>query len=181
MCLNIAHVPSSIKRIKLTLQPLEEVKASEDYKALHTRLAVETETLHRKWAHDYAHVVDSWNCKALFQRFHTQVCRLLHKAAAGFIAQLGVQNYTASEAIIDFIGTKSNTALQPPLPLDRTNLLQIYKDANNILLLPKPTLVIDEELTSTIEKLRSATMTPPLPLLPAPRRHPRHLQPPAPS
>ena len=36
MRLSPTHVPSSIKRIKLTLQPLDEVKESKDYRALQT-------------------------------------------------------------------------------------------------------------------------------------------------
>ena len=144
MRLNLTHVPTSIKKIRLTLQPLEEVKESEDFKALHSRLVVETEALQRKWADEYAIVVDTWNCQALLQRFYAQLCILLHRAAEGFIAQLGIKNYTASEAIIDFIGKKFHTALQSPLPLDLKHILQIYKDANHIPVLPKPTIVDDE-------------------------------------
>ena len=155
MRLSPTHVPPSIKRIKLTLQPLDEIKESEDYRALQTRLAAETEALHRKWTVEYARQVDEWNCTILLQRFQAQVCTLLHKAAAGFIAQLGIHNYTASEAVIDFIGTKPNTALRTPLPLERTTLLQLYKDANHLLLLPKPTLVDDANYLTTIDKINT--------------------------
>jgi hypothetical protein len=67
MRLNLNHVPTSVKKIRLTLQPLDEVKESEDYKALHTQLMAETEALHRKWVDDYALVVNTWNCNALLQ------------------------------------------------------------------------------------------------------------------
>lgn len=52
---------------------------------------------------------------------------------------------------MDFIGTKSNPALHTPLPLDLKLLLQTFKEANNFLLLPKPTLVDDEILLNTIK------------------------------
>ena len=83
MRLNVTHVPTSVKKIRLTLQPLDEVEESKDFKALHTRLVAETEALHQKLVDDYALIVNTWNCNLILQRFQAQIYILLHLATEG--------------------------------------------------------------------------------------------------
>ena len=152
MSLNTTHVPNSIKKIRLTLQPLEEVKASEDFIALQARLVTETEALHRKWATEYSIIVDTWNCDTLLRRCQGHICFLLSQAARGFIAQFGLRNYTEHEAVMDFLALYSSAVLRTPLPLDVPTFLRVYKETNKLRLLPKPTLADQAILNTMIDQ-----------------------------
>ena len=103
MSLGDNPVPTSVKKIRLTLQPLEEVKESEDFMALQTKLNTETEALHRHWANTYSIVVDMMNCDASL--------RLLHHAPRGFIAHTGLNNYNEHTAVIDLIALHRHNIL----------------------------------------------------------------------
>jgi len=142
MRLNTASVPPSVRKIKLTLLPVEEVRESEDFMALQAELAAETEALQRKWADKYTIVVDAWNCNALRRRVHLSICKTLRKTAEAFIAQLGVSNYSEDEAVIDCLATSNDDILATPLSLDITTFLRLYKEANNLQRLPQPTTQI---------------------------------------
>ena len=157
MRLNPTHVPNSIKKIRLTLQPLDEVKASKDYQALHSRLVTETEALHRKWATEYSITVDKWNSDALLRRCQNNICLLLSQAARGFIAQFSLRNYTEHEAIMDFLALYSSAVLHTPLPLDIPTFLRVYKDTNKLRLLPKPTLADQAVLNTMIDQRHAET------------------------
>lgn len=163
MRLNNAPVPTSVKKIKLTLLPLDEVRASEDFMALHTELAAETEALHRKWADKYTIIVDTWNCNALHRRFHLSTCKTLRNAAAAFIAQLGVTDYSEDEAVIDCLAMLTHdNILSTPLPLETSTFLHLYKEANGLHWLPAPTITRNSSTLSTaidaINKLGNTTI-----------------------
>ena len=154
MRLNTAQVPTSIKKIRLTLHPLEEVKESEDFMALHTQLVAETEALQRKWMTDYAIVVDTWNCNALLRRCHFSICKKLRNAAKAFIAQIGIQRYSEDEAVMDLLATARHTILAPPLPLDTHEFLCLYKEANELRTLPFPTTsILNSDINSDLKTL----------------------------
>jgi hypothetical protein len=140
MRLNTAPVPSSVKKIKLNLQPLEEVRECEDFKALSERLVAETEALHRKWAVDYSIVVDTWNCNAHLRRFQFSVCTFLRNAASAFRAQLGIIDTTEDEIVINFFAASHSDILDTPLLSDLPSLLRLYKEANKLSALPASTI-----------------------------------------
>jgi hypothetical protein len=140
MSLGTAQVPASVKKIKLTLQPLEEVKESEDYKALHTQLVAETEALHRNWVEKYTKVVNAWNCNARLCRFRKSVCVLLRSAAIAFIAQLGLQNNPEDEIVMNLFATSGVNILTTSPPMDLTTILRLYKEVNGLTNLPTPTV-----------------------------------------
>lgn len=143
MRLPTAPVPKSVKNIKLTLHPVEEVKTSEDFNALLARLETETEALHRKWVTEYTSIVDTWNTEALLKRFQLHVCQLLHQALKGFIAQLGITQYSENTAFVDLVTTSPSELLLSPLPTDIEDLLSLYKKANDLIQLPLPTIVTE--------------------------------------
>lgn len=153
MRLSAAPVPTSVKRIRLTLLPLEEVKESEDYMALHTRLVADTEALHRKWAEEYFKVVDTWNCNARLRRFQLSVCKLIRNAAIAFSAQLGINNNPEDEIVMNFFAASRNDILATPLPLDLSTLIRLYKEANKLSQLPASTIEND---TSNINSIIDA-------------------------
>jgi len=160
MHLNAAQIPPSVKKIKLTLLPLEEVRESEDFMALQAELAAETEALQRKWADKYTIVVDAWNCNALRRRFHLSICKTLRNAAEAFIAQLGVKDYSEDEAVIDCLATSHDNILATPLSLDISTFLGLYKEANNLQRLPPPTILITSTaFTAAIDKVNKVTTT----------------------
>ena len=67
MHLNPHHIPTSIKKLKLTLQPLDEVKESEGVKALQSELDAEFEELRRRIRDKYFKPLEIINSKAYKQ------------------------------------------------------------------------------------------------------------------
>lgn len=116
--LGTAPIPTSVKRIRLTLQPMDEVKESEGFKALQARLVAETDDLHRRWTDTYATVVDKWNCDARLRRYQKSVCVLLRNAAVAFIAQLGIQDNPEDEIVMNLFATSGVTILSTSPPTD---------------------------------------------------------------
>lgn len=141
MHLDPTHIPTSIKKIKLVLQPLEEVQASEGFKALQSELELLTEEFHRKLTTRIAKPLNILNDEARLRRFQLSVCTLLRNAAQGFIAQLNIENYDADTAIVDLLATSPGDILAPPLPTDINDFLRLYKEANKekVYQLPLPT------------------------------------------
>ena len=158
--LGTAPIPTSIKRIKLTLQPMEEVKESEGYKALHARLVAETEDLHRKWTDTYATVVDKWNCDARLRRYQKSVCVLLRNAAVAFIAQLGLQENSEDEIVMNLFATSGVSILSTSPPTDLNSLLRLYKETHRLANLPVPTAKgITPNIFTIIDEINQITRT----------------------
>ena len=105
MHLDTAPVPKSVKKIKLTLYPLEEVRESKGYTALQAWIIAETEALHQNWAENYAKVVNTWNCNARLRRFQKTVCMLLQSAAIAFSAQLDLLDNLEDEIVMNLLVT----------------------------------------------------------------------------
>lgn len=158
--LGTAPIPTSIKRIRLTLQPMEEVKESEGYKALHARLVAETEILHRRWTDTYATVVDKWNCDARLRRYQKSVCVLLRNAAVAFIAQLGLQDNPEDEIVMNLFATSGVSILSTSPPMDLKSLLRLYKETHKLANLPVPTARgITSNIFTIIDEINQGTCT----------------------
>jgi hypothetical protein len=108
MYLNPNYIPVSCKKIGLTLQGIDEVKETEDYKSLCSHLAIRLEEIQRELAKDYTVKVDNMNCHALWHRFLASFCKLLPKAVKVFIAQHGIEGYTKHQAVVDLVATLPN-------------------------------------------------------------------------
>ena len=133
---------------------------SKDYKVLQTRLAAETEALHRKWADSYAIVVDTWNCDTLLRCFHIAVCRLLNQTAKVFIAQLNIHSYMEDEAIINLLTANYATVLHTPLPTD--NYTKKQMEVTNYQNHQVKSMITLEKLLNTLTIL--SEVTPHLPM-----------------
>ena len=170
MRLNPHHIPTSIKKLKLTLQPLDEVKESEGVKALQSEMDAEFEELHRRIRDKYFKPLEIINSKAYQQRFHFAVLQLLRRAAQAFIAQLNLHDYDEDTALVDLLTTRTLEPLKAPLPTDTAELLLLYKKANHaeISQLPQPTKYNENTATiiNTINEVRLPvnSTTPPEPL-----------------
>ena len=150
------RIPPSVKNLKLILQPLEELKESEGYKALQSDLNCEMEQLHRKLVEKYINPLNSMNTDAHLKRVHLAICTLLRNASKAFIAQLNLTNYSADEAIIDLLATSPHDLLAFPLPTDSASFLTLYKEANEDLMqLPFPTEKNNTELNNIIMRINS--------------------------
>lgn len=148
-------IPMSVKKLKLILQPLDEVKESEGYKALQTDLDIEMEALHRKLTDKYITPLDAMNSDAHLKRFHISVCQLLRNAAKVFIAQLDIKNYDADTAVIDLLAQSPVDLLSSPLPMDLYSLLWLYKEAHEELQnLPFPS-TRDDKLEDIINNINN--------------------------
>lgn len=161
LCLNPHQIPTSIKKLKLVIQPLDEIKESEGIKALQQELDADTEEFHRKLRDKYVIPINALNNKAFERRFHFTVLKMLRKAAQAFIAQLDINEYNEDTAVIDLLTTRTLEPTKAPLPLDISELLQLYKDASSedVLKLPLPSK-FDENIHSIINNInRDPTTT----------------------
>jgi hypothetical protein len=115
--LNADYVPTAIKKIGLTLQSLEEVKDSKDYKAVFDRYIADKEATKIRWT-EYVNEVDNLTRLGLKQRFLTSFCKFLNSTAKGFKAEVGTHpSYTEHEAVTDHTGNRTCTsARQTILP-----------------------------------------------------------------
>lgn len=139
MSLHPHQIPTSVKKLKLILQPLDEVKESEGYKALQSELDVEMDTIHRKLTEKYVKPLDTMNSKAHLKRFQLAVCHLLRNATKGFMAQLDIKNYDVDTAVIDFLAQAPMDLFSSSLPKDLPSILWLYKEAHDeIAQLPFP-------------------------------------------
>ena len=110
MHLDLNYVPASCKKIGLTLQGIDEVKETEDFKSLCSHLAVHIKEIQRKLAKDFAMRVNNMNRCTLWHRFLASFCELLPKAAKVFIAQHGISRYNEHQAVVDLIATLPDEA-----------------------------------------------------------------------
>lgn len=159
MRLNPHHIPTSVKKIKLRLQPLDEIKESEGVKALQHELDAEIEELQRKLRDKYVRPLEVLNGEAYKRRFHITICQMMRKAAQAFIAQLNIRDYSEDKAVMDlFSSQRAELLLKYPLPIEISHLLQLYKEANTgeISKLPLPTTQNDET-TAIINQINGVT------------------------
>ena len=76
------------------------------------------------------------------RRFKIAFCKLLPAAARIFLAQCGVESHRAHQVIMDLLAMHSDEILSP---LNNTliDFLVIYIKANELLILPSPTVLND--------------------------------------
>jgi len=151
------YVSTSVKKIKLNLQPLDEQKGSEGFQALQSKLDAVTDEFHQKLMREIVIPHEALKRQAYEKRFHLSVCRLLRKAAHLFMALLNIRDYDEDKAVIDLLSTQNlDTILTPPLPLDLSQFLQIYKEAHVDVTstLPQPT-VYNKKVIDIINNINS--------------------------
>jgi hypothetical protein len=62
------------------------------------------------------------NIMAMRKRFQLSFCWLLSMAAKGFIAQVGMEGYDATVAIMDLLAMHGNEVVTPSMSLSTTSL-----------------------------------------------------------
>ncbi len=139
MHLNPNYIPVSCKKIVLTLQGIDKVKETEDYKSLCSHLAVRLEEIQRELTKDYAMKVNDMNRCTLWHQFLASFCKLLPKAAKVFIAQYRIEGYTEHQAVMDFVATVPDEALAS-IKIATPKFLILYKKTNAIAVIPMPTV-----------------------------------------
>jgi hypothetical protein len=153
--LNADYVPTAIKKIGLTLQSLEEVKDSKDYKAVLNRYIADEEATKLRWT-EYVNEVDNLTRLGLKQRFLASFCKLLNSAARGFTAEIGTYpSYTEHEVVIDLLAINPTLLLDKPFNWTAEEFLTLYKKTNDLAYLPTPTDEhILEEIILKVNNLR---------------------------
>ena len=134
------YVPSSCKH-GLTLNALQEVRESEDYITLCIQLEVEIAQSQRNLA-TYALRVYDMNRLAHRRRYKNGLCKLLPTAARIFLAQFGVEAYGVHQVVMDLLAMHSDEILSP-LNNTLTDFLLIYREVNELAILPSPTVLND--------------------------------------
>jgi len=138
-CLNADYVPTAIKKIGLTLQSLEEVKDSKDYKAIFDCYIADKEATKIRWT-EYVNEIDNLTRLGLKQRFLASFCKLLNSAARGFTAEVGTHpSYTKHEVVIDLLAITPTLLLGEPFNWTAEEFLTLYKKTNDLAYLPNPT------------------------------------------
>ena len=134
---DVDYIPSSCK-IGLTLNAVDEVKKSEDFKTLNVELdtaIVECQKTLAKFAiKAHALTVD-----ALHERFKKAFCTALPAIARGFMAEHDIQEYDPHQAVIDCIACNRDEMIAP-LNTSISAFLKAYKAANELSTLPEPTM-----------------------------------------
>ncbi len=154
MHLDPNYVPASCKKIGLTLQGIDEVKETEDFKSLCSHLAVRLEEIQRELAKDFAMRVDDMNRRALWHRFLASFCELLPKAVKVFIAQHGISGYSEHQAVVDLIATLPDEVLSATKMTTREFLI-FYRKTNSIAVLPTST--VQHNLANVLNEINGPT------------------------
>lgn len=154
MHLDPNYVPASCKKIGLTLQGIDEVKETEDFKSLCSHLAVRLEEIQRELAKDFAMRVDDMNRRALWHRFLASFCELLPKAVKVFIAQHRISGYSEHQAVVDLIATLPDEVLSATKMTTREFLI-FYRKTNSIAVLPTPT--VQHNLANVLNEINGPT------------------------
>jgi hypothetical protein len=84
------------------------------------------------------------------KRFQLSFCRLLSKAAKGFIALEGAKGYANNVAVMDLFAMHGNK-IAAPLNVTPHNLLVLFKEAAGLTIIPLPT--VKHSLRETIDKV----------------------------
>jgi hypothetical protein len=137
--LNADYVPTAIKKIGLTLQSLEEVKDSKDYKAIFDCYIADKDETKIRWT-KYVNEIDNLTRLGLKQRFLASFCKLLNSAARGFTAEVGTHpSYTEHKVVIDLLEITPTLLLGEPFKWTAEEFLTLYKKTNDLAYLPNPT------------------------------------------
>ena len=137
---NPDYVPSSCKH-GLTLNAVQEVRESEDFITLNMQLETEIAQQQRTNAAFALRVYDM-NRRAHLRRYKNTFCKLLPAAARVFLAQFGVEYYGVHQVVMDLLAVHSDEILTP-LRITLIDFLLLYREANEIAILPSPTVLND--------------------------------------
>ena len=138
--LNSSYVPKFLRDYGVTLQALNKVTESKDFKALHNQLEVKLETLRCDWTMRYALPTEKLNIAALKRRFLASFCKLLSNAATGFVALTGIKNYSGHEAVLDLLVSTPSIVITEPFATSITEFLRVYKTVNKLQYISSPTI-----------------------------------------
>jgi hypothetical protein len=134
------YLPSSVKKLGIVLQVKPEVQESQGFKTLHNELTADLEKFCHVITKEYLLKVSNLNVAAKKMQYHVAVCKWMQGLAhQAFTAQQGVKNYTKDVAIIDLI-TKHRDHILVPLGMTTKTFLAAYKAANNLQVIPSPTI-----------------------------------------
>ena len=132
------YVPNCCKDLGFPLLPVEEVRESEDFKALNVEFEVDLGRV-RTELRKYPLRVHDMNRQAFWKRFIAAHCRSLAEAARCFVVQLDIGNtYGEHLACVDLLA-KHPDEVTSPLNVPIKTFLAEYKEANQLAFLPKPT------------------------------------------
>ena len=132
------YVPSSCK-IGLTLNSVSEVRESEDFITLNAQLNAEISQAQRTFA---GLMLRTFNMtqRAHLQQFRKKFAKLLPAAARIFGAELGLSSYGYHQAVVDLLARHSDAILSP-LNITLIGVLVLYRDANELAIIPSPTVL----------------------------------------
>ena len=132
------YIPSSCKH-GLTLNAVQEVRESEDFITLNMQLEAEIAQQQRTNA-SFALRVYGMNRRAHQRRYKNTFCKLLPAAACVFLAQFGVEFYGGHQVVMDLLAMHSDEMLSP-LNITLVDFLVMYREANELAILPSPTVL----------------------------------------
>jgi hypothetical protein len=135
---------------QIKLQAVSGVSKSTGFKTLEDELKEEIQVLHRNWATRFVLPVQDLNVRVMRKRFQLSFCRLLSKAAKGFIALEGAEGYNNNVAVIDLFAMHGNK-VAAPLNVTPHDLLVLFKEAAGLTIIPLPT--VKHSLTEIIDKV----------------------------
>ena len=145
-----SYVPSSAKKLGIVLQAMPEVQESQGFKTLRNGLTADLEKFRIFITKEYIIKANDLNVAAKKMRYHVAVCKWMRGLAQAFTAQQGVNNYSEVVAIIDLIA-KHRDDILVPLGMTTKTFLAAYKAANNLQVIPSPTINFDfQELLDEI-------------------------------
>ncbi len=101
------YIPAVCRTVGMKLQAVSEVTKSSGFKALEDELTEAIEATRCNWATRFVFPVFNMNVNALRKRFQLSFCRLLSLAAKGFIAQVGIEGYDPTVAVMDLLAMHS--------------------------------------------------------------------------
>jgi hypothetical protein len=148
------YVPTICRSVGIKLQAVSEVTESTGYKSLYDELKEEIEATRRDWATRFVFPVYDMNVKALQKRFQLSFCRLLSSAAKGFIAQVGIEGYDATVAVMDLLSMHGETVVAP-LNVTTHEFLVVLKEAMGATIIPSPT--VEHSLSEVLHKINGTS------------------------
>ena len=138
----------------MKFQAVSEVTKSSGFKALEDELTEAIEATRRDWAKRFVFPVFNMNVNALRKRFQLSFCRLLSLAAKGFIAQVGIEGYDHTVAVMDLLAMHSDDVIAP-LNVTIHGFLVLLKEAMGATIIPSPT--VDHSLSEVIHKINGTS------------------------
>jgi len=121
------------------LNSVSEVRESEDFITLNAQLNAAISQAQRTLA---GLMLRAFNMtqRVHLQRFRKKFAKLLSAAARFFEAELGLSSYGYHQAVVDLLARYSDAILSP-LNITLIGVLVLYRDANELAIIPSPTVL----------------------------------------